>query len=259
MAPAWRLYVDAAEGRMTRELSSAGRFLGMDFDEDGADERRAVLGGGIVIRRLQARSADGRSVNVPSASVNHWRGTVFIRGAVVRDLVDELQRTAPPAGQDDILQSRLLEHAPDRIKVFLKLQRRKIVTVVYNTEHDVTFRSYGPTRAPSRSTATTVAELQDPGTPSERERAPGEDRGFLWRLNAYWRYEQAADGVIAECESISLSRDVPALVRYLVDPLVERTARESMERTLASFRGRFEPASGRALSPKPAGRTQPAQ
>jgi len=35
----------------------------------------------------------------------------------------------------------------------------------------------------------------------------GDDRGFLWRLNAYWRYEQVAGGVIAECESITLSRD----------------------------------------------------
>jgi len=48
-----------------------------------------------------------------------------------------------------------------------------------------------------------------------------------------------AGGVIAECESISLSRDAPALVRYVAEPLIESTARESMDRTLTSFRARF--------------------
>jgi hypothetical protein len=67
----------------------------------------------------------------------------------------------------------------------------------------------------------------------------GDDRGFLWRLNAYWRYEEVAGGVLAECESISLSRDVPSLVRYFVGPLVESAARDSMERTLTTLRMRF--------------------
>jgi hypothetical protein len=35
------------------------------------------------------------------------------------------------------------------------------------------------------STATKIAELADAGTPAEHELPPGEDRGFLWRLNAY--------------------------------------------------------------------------
>jgi hypothetical protein len=45
--------------------------------------------------------------------------------------------------------------------------------------------------------------------------------------------------VIAECESISLSRDVPPLVRYFVNPLIESTAEESMTRTLLALRARF--------------------
>jgi hypothetical protein len=83
--------------------------------------------------------------------------------------------------------------------------------------------------------------VSDPDTPDERELPPGEDRGFLWRLNAYWRYEEVAGGVIAECESISLSREVPSFLRYLISPLVESTARESMERTLVTLRARFAP------------------
>jgi hypothetical protein len=125
------------------------------------------------------------------------------------------------------------------MRVSLKLQRKEIVTAVYNTEHIVVFSHAGGLRATSTSTATKIAEIEAINTRQERERPAGDDRGFLWRLNAYWRYEQVANGVIAECESITLSRDIPAVVRFAVRPLVERTARESMARTLASLRTRF--------------------
>lgn len=75
------------------------------------------------------------------------------------------------------------------------------------------------------------------GTPQERELAPGQARGFLWRWNSCWRYEDVPGGVIAECESLSLSRTIPSLLYYAVKPLVDSTARESMERTLSALRG----------------------
>ncbi|MBA3887322.1 MAG: hypothetical protein H0X67_16560 [Acidobacteria bacterium] len=56
------------------------------------------------------------------------------------------------------------------------------------------------------------------------------------RLTAYWRFEQAGDGVIVECESVSLSRSVPALLRPVAGPLISRVARESLERTLREVR-----------------------
>ncbi len=74
------------------------------------------------------------------------------------------------------------------------------------------------------------------GTPREREKPDGDDNGFLWRLNAYWRYEQLSDGVLIECESVSLSRSVPFLLRPLASPIVNRIARESLENTLRSLR-----------------------
>ena len=175
---------------------------------------------------------------VPSALVHHWRGDVLIPGTTVAEIVSALL-AGPPPKQEDVLQSNILERGPDRLKVYLKLQRKRLVTVVYNTEHVVTFARYGGTRATSTSIATKIAELADADTPQERELPNGDDRGFLWRLNAYWRYEEVPGGVIAECESISLSREVPALLRYLVSPLVDSTARESMVRTLTSLRAHF--------------------
>jgi hypothetical protein len=120
--------------------------------------------------------------------------------------------------------------------VFLRVRRTRIVTVVYDTEHDVTFHVLGPTRATSTSIATRIAEIEDPGTPDERALTPGDDHGYLWRLNAYWRYEQVQGGVIAECESISLSRSVPFLLRAVASPLITGTARSALEQTLVALR-----------------------
>jgi hypothetical protein len=234
----WTDYVNVTESRIRHELASPSGFLAMDFGRDAAADRRAAVGGTVVVQKMETIDARDRKMAVLSALVHHWRGDVLIPGVTVAQLVSELL-TGPPPKQDDVLQSRVLERGPDRLKVYLKLQRKRLVTVVYNTEHAVTFSHHSGTRATSTSIATRIVELSDAGTPEERELPAGDDRGFLWRLNAYWRYEEVPAGVIAECESISLSRDVPALLRYLVNPVIESTARESMMRTLIALRAHF--------------------
>ena len=236
---AWNRYVSATEARIAAELASSRGFLALDFAADAATARRALLAGEIVIEPMDGAKAGGVPIGVPSALVHHWRGAILIPGTTVTRLVAALEQSAPPAGQADVLESLVLERRPDWMRVSLKLQRKNIVTVVYNTEHVVVFSHVNDVRATSASTATRIAEVADVNTPQEHELRPGDDRGFLWRLNAYWRYEQAANGVIAECESITLSRDIPAVVKYVVRPLADRAARESMTSTLASLRARF--------------------
>jgi hypothetical protein len=154
-------------------------------------------------------------------------------------LLERIEQADPPAIQQDVVSSSVIARAPGRVRVYLRLKRTKIVTVFYDTEHDVVFERRGSGRASSTSRATRIVEVRKPGTPDERQLAPGDDRGFLWRLNAYWRYQAVPGGVIAECESISLSRDVPVLLEYVAGPLVEGTAKESMEQTLIALKERF--------------------
>jgi hypothetical protein len=111
-----------------------------------------------------------------------------------------------------------------------------VITVTYNTEHVIEYTRIRGTRALVRSVAARITELADAGTAQEREKPAGDDSGFLWRLNAYWRYEAVPGGVIVECESVSLSRAVPVIVRPVANPIVDRIARESLHRTLSSLR-----------------------
>jgi hypothetical protein len=125
------------------------------------------------------------------------------------------------------------------MKVFLRLRRTKFVTVVYDTEYDVHYHRLSPERATSTSLSTRIVEVENAGTPQERILPEGDDHGFMWRLNTYWRYKQADGGVLVEIESLTLSRELPAFFGPLIRPIVNHIARESMDRTLASVRARF--------------------
>ena len=231
----WTKYAEAIDGRVRRETASDTRFLALDVAEDAAAERASVLAGRIVTRAMVSVDASGQPIRVPDAMVHHWRGAVLLKGIDVPVLLARLERDPPGAGQEDVLRVSVLDRGPDTMTVFLKVRRTKFVTAVYNTEHAVRFHRVAPGRAWSESVATRIAELADANTPAERELPAGQDRGFLWRWNSYWRYQQVSGGVIAECESVSLSRNAPFGLRSLIGPMIASVARESMERTLASL------------------------
>ena len=260
---AWNDYVASTEQRIARELSAGGGFLVQDFDPDAEAGRRAVLDGEVPVARMRSRGPAGRTIDVPKGAIHHWRGSIFVPGVTLDDVLDGVRSPLRQEDlQEDVLESRVLEGDADRVRVFLKLRRKKLVTVHFNTEHEMFYARHGAGRASSRSVATRIAELDDAGTPDEREKPVGVDRGFLWRLNSYWRYEEVAGGVIVECESITLSRSIPSLLRWMVKPLIESAARESMERTLTSLRERLIAGAGGAAEMRvasagsPGGRAQ---
>ena len=239
---AWQACVESTERRVAGELSSPLGFLAMDFQEksEALRERRAAFSGEIPVKQVVTRDKGGRQIEVPDGEVHHWRGAVFIPGITLEDMLARLENpTSADAQQEDVLDSRVLEKAPGHHRLYLKLQRSRIVTVRYNTEHLVKYRSHGQNRASSSSVATKIAEIERSRDNGEQEKPQGRDRGFLWRMNSYWRYEQVDGGVLVECESLTLSRSIPAALRYLVRPLIKSVARESMQRTLRSMRTRM--------------------
>jgi hypothetical protein len=234
---AWNKYVAATEARIARELANGRAFFVHDFLNNGAQARKQVLAGRVAIGELSTTDGKGRPIQVPDGLIHHWRGSTFVPGVTLDALLTRLKNPSESGPhQEDVQALRVLARQPDRLKLFIAMTRKKIVTVTYHTEHDVVYQRHGPTRASSRSVATRIVEVAGAGTAEARERPPGDDRGFLWRLNSYWRYEQVDGGVIVELESLTLSRDVPLGLRVVVEPLIDRVARESLGRTLESLR-----------------------
>ena len=234
---AWQQYERQVDDRYGRP-AAADAFFAFDAFKLAPGWRKRVLAGQIPMVRVESPAPGGSRPSVPDGRIHHWTGAVFIPDItlehVVRYLINRAGRESDAF--DDVLTSKLLARDGDRVRIYMKLRRESVITVTYNTEHAVEYRRVDDARASSRSVATRIVELEDAGTPREREKPVGNDHGFLWRLNAYWRYEQVKGGVVIECESVSLSRDVPWGLGWLVNSKVEGIARESLEKTLVSLR-----------------------
>jgi hypothetical protein len=235
---AWESYRTLTEARIEKELASSAGFLVRDFLD--ARTRQRILAeyrAGVYVREMETRSEEGLRIDVPKGLVHHWYGTTFVPGTKVEEVlawVKDYDRHQDYF--DEVEDSRLVSRDDEVFEIFLRLRRKKVITVHYNTEHEVSYRSFGKERVASRSVSTRIAELDNPGTTREKEKPVGDDHGYLWRLNSYWRFAQEEDGVAIECESISLSRDVPLGFKFIVQPFINDVPRESLEAALLPMR-----------------------
>jgi putative flippase GtrA len=249
---AWQKYEREVDARYARLPTKGDGFFVEDEFKRPPGWREQVLAGQVSMVRIDTAAPGAAESSIPDGRVHHWVGAVFIPGPTLEGVLRHLNERAGHESEsyEDVLASKLLSRDGDRFRVYMKLRRESVITVTYDTEHAIENRRLSETRASKRSVATKIAELADAGTPREREKPPGSDRGFLWRLNAYWRYEQIDGGVLIECESVSLSRSVPMLLRPFVSGIVERIARESLQKTLMSLKRdltRATPVAGRRL------------
>jgi hypothetical protein len=239
---AWELYKSLTEARIERELSSEEGFLVRHFlpESDAAAIRAAIGGGSVHVQRLETRNEEGAKIDVPKGLIHHWYGSVFVRGATLDDVIGwEQDYEKHQEYFEEVESSRLISREGDRFQISLRLRRKKVITVHYATDHVVRYRRFGDERVASTSEATRIAELENPGTEREREKPVGNDRGYLWRLNSYWRFQAVREGVVVECESISLSRTIPVAFRWVVKPYINSVPRESLEATLTPLRDAF--------------------
>jgi hypothetical protein len=232
-------YVHATEQRMQGELAPGGAFLWVDsLAEPRRGETDARLQRGEVISaRLHTANAPEHA-STPGALIHHWVGTVFVPGASLGDVlavVKDYDRHSD-SYKPEVMQSKTVEHAGDDYKVHYRLRKKKIITIILDTDYAVHWHAIDASRAYSNSYSTRIAQVENAGGPGERELPPGNDGGFLWRLNSYWRFFDSGKGVYVQCEAISLTRDIPAGLNWLIGPFVESVPRESLEFTLESTR-----------------------
>jgi putative flippase GtrA len=205
-----------------------------------ADEWRRLRDGEPVMFSRETRRPEGTSIDVPDGALHHWVGRVFLTGVTLDAVLAELQ--APTTRRWVPAEVASMRVVPDRrggLRVLMRLTRSNIVDVTYDTEHAVTYVRHAPDHATSRSVSRRIQQVVRPGRPGERLMPEGNDHGFLWRLNAYWRYTAVDGGVLVECESLALSRGVPAFLRAVASPAIARVSRESLAGTLGALLAGF--------------------
>jgi hypothetical protein len=232
-------YVAATEARFANELRPDGPFLYIDAMNPDA-KRQAydqLKNGEILVQKLETK-APGVSSDVPDGMVHHWVGLIFIPGATLAKtlpIVKDYDRRAE-LYKPDVSASRTLAHNGDDFKMFLRLHQKKFTTVDFNTTYDVHWGAVDATKVYSNSISTRIAEVKDPDKPDGEELPVGTGHGYLWRLNTYWRFEEKDGGVYLQCEALSLTRDMPTGLGWLLKPLVTSIPKASLNRALGQTR-----------------------
>ena len=237
---AFNHYVQITEVRIEKEVARPGAFLYLEGlpEPQRSQALASVQKGDIYMEPLQTRDASGSAIEVPNGLVHHWIGAVFIPGATLRQVMDLVQNYDQHQDiyQPQVVRSRLIQHEGNDFQIFYRLREKKVITVTLNTNHDVQYFPIDATHCRSRSVSTRIAEVANADQPGEYEKPVGHDGGFLWRMDSYWRFEEKDRGVYVEVESISLTRDIPIGLGWIIKPFVTSIPRESLLMTLGSTR-----------------------
>ena len=210
---------------------ATGPFLWTDWES----ERSHRVRDGQVVAQLWAGKGP---VSVPNGLVHDWIAAALISGTTMQATLGLLQdydnhrRIYRP----EVIASRVISRHEDDFQVYLRLLKKKIITVVLDTDHEVHYRSVGQTRWMCRSKTTRIVEVENAGVPKENVLPPDIGHGFLWRLYSYWRFEERDGGVYVECRAISLTRDVPLGLGWLIEPIIRKLPQESLANTLEATR-----------------------
>jgi hypothetical protein len=238
-AQAYDRYIARTGAQVTAELAQSGAYLWVErlpTAQRVADEQQ-LRNGQLVIARLETLDS-GKPISTPGGIIHHWIGTVFVPGATLAQTLSFMQDYDHKAEyfKPDIVRSKILRHEGDDYLVLLRFYKKKIITTVIDTDQEVHYHTLDSTHAYSRSRTTRVQEVENAGKSDETLEAEGHDRGFMWRMNTYWRFEEKDGGTYVECQAISLTRDIPTGLGWMVGSFVTSVPRESLTFTLTTAR-----------------------
>jgi hypothetical protein len=231
---AWNEHVAQSKAELKQEVCNPDHFLWIDRQAAGIERVRA---GEVLAQHAQR----GAFVPVPSGIIHHWIGTVFIQNARAADTLAALQdydsysQIYDPA----VIDSKLLSRGPGEFTYRLKFVQKGFgVKTGLLAQFRSRYVQLDSSSGYSVTEATQLSELENAGTPDERSLPFNEAHGYVEKAFTIVRYRESEGGVYVEVETLTLSRDIPSAVRWMVSPLVQKFSRQVMTATLDSLRNR---------------------
>lgn len=244
---AFRAYVCRAEAEMDETEKGSTSFLWSDLN---TARTRDVSNGNIVAQFWSGK----RPTEVPNGLIHDWIAAALIPDSTIQKVLAVMQDYDNHKNiyKPEVIDSRLIRRTDNDFQIYLRLLKKKVITVVLDTDHDVHYRQAEHGRWICRSYTTRIAEVENAGRSDEGILKPDNGYGFLWRLHSYWRFEERDDGVVVECRAMSLTRDVPFGLGWAIEPIIEKLPKESLIQTLEATRQaiRDDAGIGPMLAPK---------
>jgi hypothetical protein len=193
--------------------------------------------GETVVAKLETRDA-GKAIDVKDGIIHHWVATVLLPGvkidrakAFVRDYGRYPQVFAPL-----VTRASVTSHSDTSDLVAMRTSVKKVVTVVMDGDYVMDYRQLSPSRFVSTTVATNLQQVSDEGLKTESKEPADKTSGYLWRYRMYCALEERSEGTYNQCESLTLTRDVPGLVSWVVGPFVTGIPRDSLSLMVTAAR-----------------------
>ena len=226
---AFQTYVRSTESVLQKRDNGEKPFLWINEDPKQREKARQ---GNIVVHQFE-----GDTIAVTGGLVHDWVGVMFVPGAnleATEALLKDFDRHKDI--YPEVIEAKLIEENGETIRSMMRTTKKKVLTVVLEMELEADYLRLSDKRYVIRSYSTRVSEVKDAGEPKETMLPDGEGTGFLWRLYSYWRIEQVDDGVFVELETVSLTRDIPFGLGFIIKPFIKNVPRESLTAMLQATR-----------------------
>jgi hypothetical protein len=172
---------------------------------------------------------------VPNGLIHDWIGAAFMPNATLEDVFARLRdyEHYPVFYHPNVIDSRPLatSNTKDRFQLIL-MNKSVVAKTALDSEYAVSYARLDDHRWYSSTDAIHIREIADFDTPSQHELPENHGTGLIWRLHGVARFEESDGGVYVEIEAIALSRDIPAALRWVVEPIVRRVSKSSMVTSL---------------------------
>jgi hypothetical protein len=221
---AWDDYVQSVRARLQDRVRPGGTFL---WTDEYPDRVAKVHDGEIVVAPAPGQNPR----KVPSGLIHHWTGAAFLANTRLDDILeitrdyDRYKEFYRPF----VIESKAVARndSEDRFSMLL-MNKTFFLKAALDADYQAINVRLDNCRFYSVSITTRVQEIEDYGQPGERRITEGEGGGYIWKLFSIGRLEQRDGGVYIEMETAALSRDIPGVMRLVVDPIVRRVSRNSM-------------------------------
>jgi hypothetical protein len=220
---AWDEYVAATKNQMEQRLSPGNTFLWLD---ERPERLAKVLAGEIVVSPVGLNPK-----KAPSGLIHDWLGAAFIPAVTLNDVLGVVRDYAryKDLYQPAVVDSRVIDCGETKDRYSMVLINKSIfLKTALDADYESHFVHLDDRRVYITAWATRIQEIDDYGSPAERVLPEDEGKGILWRLFSITRYAERDGGVYLEFEVIGLSRDIPASLRWIVEPVVRRISRASL-------------------------------
>ena len=223
-AAAWDQYVQTADTLLQQRRT----FLWIDEVPERAG---MVRGRQIVV----APAGPQVPKKVPSGLIHDWIGAAFIPGATMQDVLTVVRDYTryKEYSRPNVTVSRPLAtgESQDRFSMVL-LNKSLFSKTALESEYRASYIRLDERRWYSVSETTRIQEIAEYGAPGQHLLPEDQGTGLIWRLHSVTRFEERDGGLYVEVEVIALSRDIPAAVRWIAEPIVRRVSRDSLATAL---------------------------